>query len=502
MPLHKLCLLLLMALSLSAFAGRASGESESDYVTERFRKNVVQLTVTFTDQTIGYGFGFVIGERDNVLYVLTANHVVRKANDAPGVTVTAQQVDAVFCDSPEDAYPATVLKWSAPDLDAALVKVAKPYPSYQWELIEPDPNPERGKEVWFIGRSEKCEVPLRAGLIEGMLTESTFAVDDDKVLPGTSGAPLISHEGIVGMIIKDSVEQVTAIKLETIRQIAATDRIPWGFRASAATPTVPPPLKPTATPTAKPTAKLMATPTIVPSKKGPEAGETWTDPITGMEFVWIKGGEFLMGCGVSDTECQDNEKPAHTVRVDGFWMGKYEVTQAQWQKIMGENPSNFKGDTRPVEQVSWNDAQEFIEQLNSRSGMTFRLPTEAEWEYAARAGTQTVYSFGDDANKLGEYAWYCENSGNQTHSVGQRKPSAWGLYDMHGNVWELCQDWYGPYARTPATDPRGPDSGSVRVVRGGSWIGSAVSCRSASRGRVAPDDRIGRVGFRLLRTPG
>jgi formylglycine-generating enzyme required for sulfatase activity len=221
-----------------------------------------------------------------------------------------------------------------------------------------------------------------------------------------------------------------------------------------------------------------------------------------MEFVWIEGGEFLMGCGASDTECDDDEKPAHKVRVDGFWMGQYEVTQAQWQKLMGSNPSSFEGENRPVEQVSWDDAQEFIKKLNSRSGMTFRLPTEAEWEYAARAGTKTVYSFGDNVNKLGEYAWYSANSGSQTHPVGQKKPNVWGLYDMHGNVWEWCADWYDSsyYAKDPSENPSGPSGGSSRVLRGGCWPSDARHVRSALRGIDAPADRDDFIGFRLVRT--
>ena len=147
------------------------------------------------------------------------------------------------------------------------------------------------------------------------------------------------------------------------------------------------------------------------------------------------------------------------------------MTQGQWQAVMGSNPSQFTGDpNRPVENVSWDDVQEFIRRLNAREGgATYRLPTEAEWEYAARAGTTTRWSFGDDASQLGRYAWHDGNAGGQTHPVGQLQPNPWGLYDMHGNVWEWVQDWYGKYASGTAVDPAGPSSGSYHVFRGGGW---------------------------------
>ena len=245
---------------------------------------------------------------------------------------------------------------------------------------------------------------------------------------------------------------------------------------------------------------LTQAPTPAPT---PAGQDEWTDPVTGMEFVWIPAGWFLMGC-VSGEHCGGDEKPVHTVTLDGFWMGKYEVTQAQWQKVMRSNPSRFKGEDRPVEGVSWYDAQEFIKNLDSQTGnATFRLPTEAEWEYAARAATTTAYSFGNEMNSLDNSAWYNSNSGGQTHPVGQKQPNAWGLYDMHGNVWEWCQDWYDSdyYTNSPRENPQGPASGSFRVLRGGDWGDGAGDCRSAYRGDRRPGDRGVNIGFRLLRTP-
>jgi formylglycine-generating enzyme required for sulfatase activity len=173
----------------------------------------------------------------------------------------------------------------------------------------------------------------------------------------------------------------------------------------------------------------------------------------GIEFILIPAGSFTMGSNDGDSD----EKPPHTVTISRpFYIGKYEVTQKQWVIIMGNNPSGFKGGNNPVENVSWNDVQEFIRKLNAKEGTTaYRLPTEAEWEYACRAGSTTKYCFGNDKSQLGQYAWYEKNSDNKTHPVGQLQANAWGLYDMHGNVWEWCEDWYGEdyYSSSPSTDP-------------------------------------------------
>jgi formylglycine-generating enzyme required for sulfatase activity/uncharacterized caspase-like protein len=214
----------------------------------------------------------------------------------------------------------------------------------------------------------------------------------------------------------------------------------------------------------------------------PEAPKTLRNSI-GMEFVPIPAGTFQMGS--NDWDARDDEKPVHRVHItQPFYLGKYEVTQGQWLVVMGTNLSKFAGDPNlPVESVSWDDVQEFIRRLNNQAGgTTYRLPTEAEWEYAARAGTTTRWSFGDDANQLGRYAWYEGNAGRRTHPVVQLQPNAWGLYDMYGNVWEWVQDWYGKYASDAAVDPAGPSTGSSRVIRGGCWLW-LNQCRSASRGR-------------------
>jgi formylglycine-generating enzyme required for sulfatase activity len=212
------------------------------------------------------------------------------------------------------------------------------------------------------------------------------------------------------------------------------------------------------------------------------------------EFVPVPAGEFMMGSNSGGSD----EKPRHRVRITKrFEMGKFEVTQAQWKAAMGANPSNFKVDDRPVETVSWNDAQEFLKRLNAMNdGYRYRLPTEAEWEYAARAG-----SAADTVADLDAVAWYSGNSGRETHPVGRKRANAWGLYDMLGNVWEWCADWYGEnyYSSSPVDDPQGPASGSMHVLRGGSWSDYPGYVRPSYRLWSVPDDRVLDIGFRLVR---
>ena len=213
-----------------------------------------------------------------------------------------------------------------------------------------------------------------------------------------------------------------------------------------------------------------------------------------LEMIAIPGGTFMMGS--PEGEGGDSEKPQHEVTVQAFYMGKYPITQAQYQQIMGNNPSKFKGDERPVECVSWNDAVEFCQRLSGQTGKEYRLPSEAEWEYACRAGTTTKYYFGDDITS--DLANYDGNVG-ETTSVGQYSPNAFGLYDMHGNVWEWCQDkWHDNYQDAP-NDGRAWVSGdiSIFVLRGGSWDGFPRYCRSAYRGRDVPDDTVNDLGFRV-----
>jgi formylglycine-generating enzyme required for sulfatase activity len=218
-----------------------------------------------------------------------------------------------------------------------------------------------------------------------------------------------------------------------------------------------------------------------------------------LDIVLIPAGSFTMG---------DNDyfMPAHRVTITKpFYLGNHEVTQEQWEAVMGSNPSHFKGPKNPVENVSWDDCQQFLVKLNAKSGgkgSKFVLPTEAQWEYACRAGSTGKYCFGDD-EALGEYAWYAANAELKTHPVGEKKPNTFGLHDMHGNVWEWCQDWYGEYGAEAVRDPIGPTKGSGRVYRGGGWILGGWVCQSACRygnGGV-PGSRGNVLGLRVARVP-
>jgi len=262
------------------------------------------------------------------------------------------------------------------------------------------------------------------------------------------------------------------------------------------------------------------------------ASTVWTDPSAptpGQRFyravsvpapadtnlVFIQPGTFTMGSPTNDVDRFSDEGPQTEVTISrGFWMGKYEVTQREYQALMGSNPSQFVGDAnRPVETVSWYDATNYCATLTQQeraagriaTNSVYRLPTQAEWEYACRAGTTTRFSYGDDPGytSLPIYGWYADNCGGSTHPVGQKLANPWGLYDMHGNVWEWCQDWYGDYLGGMAVDPQGPASGPTRVIHGGSWNDSARGCRSADRNYYDyPGCCDSVIGFRVVLAQG
>lgn len=258
--------------------------------------------------------------------------------------------------------------------------------------------------------------------------------------------------------------------------------------------------------------KLMEPP---PPPPPPVEPKSKPEPPPLVELVDIPAGVFAMG-----GDEHDSERPIHEVRISAFRCMKFPVTRRLYQDVMGNNPGWPGGevDGRPINQVSWYNAIDFCNRLSEREGLTpayrrdgdnvswgtadgYRLLTEAEWEYACRASTRTRYSFGDDVSDLGEYFWYEKNSGNAPHPVGTRKPNPWGLYDMHGNVWEWCWDWYGPYPSEPQVDPVGPPAGDRRVLRGGSFNFRAVFLRSAVRIGSGPENRYLNYGFRCARGP-
>jgi formylglycine-generating enzyme required for sulfatase activity len=239
-------------------------------------------------------------------------------------------------------------------------------------------------------------------------------------------------------------------------------------------------------------------------------GHTMEINSLGMAFVLIPAGVFVMGSPEHEPGRYDDEIQHEVTVTQSFYLQVTPVTQGQWRAVMGTNPSSFqdRGEDCPVEQVSWYETQQFIRMLNGRMEGTYRLPTEAEWEYAARAGSTIAFANGEitslfcdhDAN-LDDTGWYCGNSGWDTHPVGLKTPNTWGLYDMHGNVYEWCQDWYGSYPTSPLSDPEGPPSGFRKVMRGGSWFSSAKACRLATRLHMSPKSKTAFIGFRVVTCP-
>ena len=241
-----------------------------------------------------------------------------------------------------------------------------------------------------------------------------------------------------------------------------------------------------------------ATQRVADELSGPDIKTITVNGVT-FDMIWVEGGTFMMGATkeIGD-EASIDEKPVHKVTLTSFYISRYEVTQELWVAIMGHNPSKFQGDlNKPVEQVSWNDCQVFIRKLNSITGKRFRLPTEAEWEFAARGGNKSQGCRYAGCNAIYSIAWYCDNSYGNTHPVGVKAPNELGLYDMSGNVWEWCEDWYGDYHSSDQTNPTGPFSGTSRVGRGGSWFSFSEGCRVSIRNDIAPDASDDNLGLRL-----
>jgi formylglycine-generating enzyme required for sulfatase activity len=251
------------------------------------------------------------------------------------------------------------------------------------------------------------------------------------------------------------------------------------------------------------------------SGSAPIDGQPFIIPTCGVKLSWVAPGRFQMGSSAAEAGRSNDEGPQTLVTISrGFWLGTFMTTQEEWKAVaegvagLNGEPSFFRGSRLPVEQVSWEDCQKWLQQLNEVEArrlprsFQYRLPTEAEWEFACRAGSSTRFHFGDADGKLGDYAWYSQNSGGQTHPVGEKKPNGWGFYDTHGNAWEWCQDRYGgPLPGGNITDPKGPAAGLNRVFRGGSWGIAPPRCRSAYRVWNKPAYRDYTLGFRIALAP-
>ncbi|MBR2487035.1 MAG: formylglycine-generating enzyme family protein [Paludibacteraceae bacterium] len=254
------------------------------------------------------------------------------------------------------------------------------------------------------------------------------------------------------------------------------------------------------------------------SQPAPAANQDFTETAwdINMKMIWVEGGDFLMGCtSEQGGDCGSDEQNVRRVTVDGFYIGMLEVTQSQWEKVVGTSiyqqwtkagnsgsPTRGVGPDYPMYCVSWDEAMEFCRLLSNKTGRTYTLPTEAQWEYAARGGNKNEGAKYAGSNMIDAVAWYTDNSGSSTHIVGSKRANALGIYDMSGNVWEWCKDWYASsYVSYDTNNPVGPSSGSDRVYRGGSWYGSASDCRGADRGSDSPGNRYGNLGFRVVLLP-
>lgn len=439
-----------------------------------------------------------------------------KGQFAPAARLRLQQLQRQERQAalPPPAPPAERLRPPTPRKEVAGPEKSEPEPVTPAEPTVTSPYPRSQ-----IQRAQRLlkQVGLDPGPADGMF--GTRTEDALRLFQASHGLPVTGQpdEATERALLNEENK-----RLQEQRQREAEQRQREAEQRQQARLREPQPAAPEPAP-ARPRTEVQVDISVPPAKPKPTeaSGKTLRNSL-GMEFVLIPAGEFTMGT----YDGLPYEQPVHKVRLSRpFYLGKYEVTQAQWMELMGSNPSyfvNLPGEVvaaagpgvggaanatrrlldRPVDRVSWNQVQEFIRRLNAKEGHEkYRLPTEAEWEYAARAGTPTRYSFGDDESKLGQYGWCLQNAGGKTQPVGQLKPNAWGLYDMEGNILEWVLDWWAPnYPAGQATDPQGVPTGTLKVLRGGSWAHVARQCRVAERLFFAPVVAHTTTGFRLLRT--
>ncbi len=396
------------------------------------------------------GTGFVVGLDRDKATIVTASHVIEGA----------PQLEVTFAVDPTENFPAGVVF----GMDAgsphglAVFQVRGALPAGVTTLsFEVESRPRIGEALFLLGFPEMALAPRATQRVLSSRS-GTLLLVDQRIGESFSGGPVLQGGRVVG-VVTDMDEQTTyAVNALVVREALEG----WGVRLGPAAPAV----------------------------KACVPGEEHTE--NGIVFVRICPGTFTMGSAENDLRANADEVPAHEVTLSEFWIGKTEITNEQYRRFR----SDHKGEaSMPATGVSWADAKAVCEYLGGR------LPTEAQWEYAARAGSQTAWSFVDDERRLGEYAWYAENSGDTTHPVGMRKANAWGLHDMRGNVWEWVADWYGAYPSVAQTDPSGPATGTLRVLRGGSFDCTPGCLRSAYRFRTQPGNRYEDFGFRCARAP-
>ncbi len=415
-------------------------------------KNLVVMIEGKLGEAPTYGAGIVFANQGGFIYVATAFHVVRKGeNSATGLKIRfAQKPDEDFA---AEHHPRA---WYEYDLAVIRVKTPPGLRQFQFDRLAEATSVKKGDKVYAIGYpggSEPWGVTYNPGFVRTVL-EFTLTVEAPPITVGHSGGALFDQRSLlVGMVKNTDGVVATVLRmdkaLETIRR-----ELELPVQLSLA----------------------------------PKAGSSRPNAKDGLEYIWIPPGRFIMGCSEEDTLCDKDESPPHEVEIgSGFWMGQTEVTQAAYRRLTTADPSKFKGAQRPVESVSWQEANNYC----LKAGL--RLPTEAEWEYAARAGSTKSHYGG-----WGEIGWHSENSSQTTHDVGGKQANRWTLYDMLGNVWEWVADRYDQdsYKAKEGKDPKGPGSGSLRVMRGKSWINLTGSVRVSDRGAIEPASRSEHVGFR------
>ena len=345
-------------------------------------------------------------------------------------------------------------------------------------------------------------VPKGEGVQKQKLTlrytpADAIVVIDDKIIQGINGVyenelPVGDHSYMVMSAGYGTDKGTFSLLPDTPKRLLV--ELEKQQTATVSTPVVQP-VQPVSSPV-----QTTTSPSVPSSSQTTGSNRPFTVNGVSFNMVYVEGGTFTMGAtSEQGKDAYKDEKPAHDVTLSSYHIGETEVTQELWQAVMGKNPSNFKGDLqRPVEKVSWKDCQKFIEKLNRMTGQQFRLPTEAQWEYAARGGSKSRGYKYSGSNDLGSVAWYTDNSGKDTHPVKTKLPNELGIYDMSGNVWELCSDyWKGSYSSGSQTNPTGPSSGSSRVLRGGSWYNNARFCRSSYRYGITPPYGNNYLGLRL-----
>ena len=352
---------------------------------------------------------------------------------------------------------------------------AKPAHAHQEQQQNECPEPEQARRKWLpwvVGAAVAAIAFVAVMLLQR----------------GDEPQPSIDvPEGLITAVASDTV----SADEQPVQQVAQQPQKPEPQRQQQPQRQVQP--QPTRPEPQQPVQQSEPEPELTPEPVRPQHN------LPDIAMVYVSGGTFTMGAtSEQGSDAENNEKPAHNVTLSGYYIGKYEVTQELWKAVMGSNPSHFKGDNLPVECVSWNDVQEFLRKLNAMTGKRYRLPTEAEWEFAARGGNSSRGYKYSGSNSLGSVAWYWDNSGSRTHVVGTKSPNELGIYDMSGNVEEWCQDRYGSYSSSPQRNPKGPNSRSYRVYRGGSWSDDAGNCRVSFRfNNFPPDGRNSSLGFRL-----